>query len=227
MNSVAELKARATHAGDNWQLNGTKYADDADLFLVFAQTDEGLTCFIVERGWQGVVTQDGKLVLENVSVPASNVLGEVGGAFALGKKYVNARWVRAAARKVGMAVRLLELSSQYARDWKALGQSLAVRPAVQRHLAEMATDIDAARLLVYRAACEIDEGKDAREDALRAHLFASEMARRAIDRTIEIYGGPAHAEDLPMLRVYGADVKASEQILELLRLQIANNLQNA
>lgn len=215
-----EIKTRATREGDVWQLNGTKLVDAADVYLVFAQADEGMTCFIVE----GVVTQDGRLKLENVRVPAANVLGEVGGAFALGKKYQNARWARAAARKVGVAARLLEMSAQYARDWKALGQPLAVRPAVQRYLAEMATEIDAARLLVYRAACEIDEGKDAQENARRAHLFASEMAQRAIDRTIEIYGGPAHAADLPMLRIYSTDGKSGERVLELQRFQVANGL---
>ncbi len=112
----------------------------------------------------------------------------------------------------------------YARDWKALGQSLSVRPAVQRDLADMAIEIDAARWMVYHAACEIDEGKDARESAPRAYLFASEMIQRAIDRTIEIYGGPAHAADLPMVRIYGADGKSDEQILEVQRLQVANGL---
>lgn len=238
-----EIKTRATREGDAWQLNGTKLADAADVYLVFAQAaddaaargessaisgstmpraaaSQGVTCFIVE----GVTTQDGILKLENVRVPAANVLGEIGGAFALGKKYQNARWARAAARKVGVAARLLEMSAQYARDWKALGQPLAVRPAVQRYLAEMATEIDAARLLVYRAACEIDEGKDAKEDARRAHLFASEMAQRAIDCTIEIYGGPAHAADLPMLRIYSTDGKSGERVLELQRFEVAKGL---
>jgi alkylation response protein AidB-like acyl-CoA dehydrogenase len=223
---TTEFKTHAARDGDAWVLSGTKYADEADLFLVFAQTDEGATCFIVGCEWLGVVTQDGRLRLENVRVPARNVLGEVGGAFALGKKYQNARRARAAARKVGIAARLLEMSAQYARDWKSLGQPLAVRPSVQRYLAEMATDIDAARWLVCRAACEIDEGKDAKENARRAHLFASEMAQRALDRTIEIYGGPVHADDVPMLRIYRDDLakKTMEHVLNLQRLQVAEGL---
>ncbi len=159
-----EITTRALRDGDAWVLNGAKYADDADIHLVFADTEAGTTCFIVE----GVAVQDGKLKLENVRVPASNVLGEIGGAFALGKKYRDAGMACAAARKVGIAARLLEMSAQYARDWKALGQPLAVRPAIQRYLAEMTIDIDAARWLVYHAACEIDEGKPANEEAARA-----------------------------------------------------------
>ncbi len=220
-----EIATRALPDGDAWVLNGAKAARYADIHLVFADTEAGTTCFIVE----GLVTQDGKLRLEHTRVPASNVLGEIGGAFALGKKYRDARIVRGAARKVGIAARLLEMSAQYARDWKALGQPLAVRPAVQRGLAEMATDADAARWLVYRAACEIDAGKDARQDAARANLFASEMARRAINRTIEIHGGPAHVADLPMLRIYRDDLntKTTETILQVQQARIANLLVTA
>lgn len=225
-NGTAEIKTRGTRDGEGWRLSGVKMAGEADLYLVFAQTDGGTTWFIVERGGQGVANRDGRLVLENAPVPAANVLGSVGGATTLGKTYQPARQVRAAARKVGIACRLLEMSWQYARDWKALGQALAVRPAIQRHLAEMATEIDAARWMVYHAASEIDAGKDARQDALRASLFASDMAQRAIDRTIEIYGGPAHAADLPVLRVYSSkqSLKTSESILELQRFRIANDL---
>jgi len=223
--AMPEACPEPSRKGDTWVLNGAKVAGHADIHLVFADTDAGTTCFIVE----GLVTQDGKLVLNNVRVPASDVLGEVGGAFVLGKKYRDARMTRAAARKVGIAARLLEMSSQYARDWRALGQPLAVRPAVQRYLAEMATDIDAARWLVYHAACEIDEGKDVREGTVRASLFASEMAQRAIDRTIEIYGGPAHAADLPMLRIYRErlDAETTEKILQVQVAQIANRLVTA
>ncbi len=223
-----EIETRATHNGglsgvEAWILNGTKLTEDADIYLVFAQVDQGATCFIVER----LAAQNGKLILDNTRVPASNVLGEIGKAFALGKKYQGARWLRAAARKIGVAARLLEMSSQYARDWRALGQPLAVRPAIQRNLADTAVDMDAARWLVYHAACEIDEGKDAREAAPRAYLFASDMVQRAIDRTVEIYGGPAHAADLPLLRIYAADGKSGERILGLQRFQVANHLLNA
>jgi alkylation response protein AidB-like acyl-CoA dehydrogenase len=123
--------------------------------------------------------------------------------------------MRAAARKIGVASRLLEMSAQYARDWKALGQSLAVRPAVQRWLAEIAIEIDAARWLVYHAATELDAGKPSKEHAIRAHLFASEIAQRASDRTVEIYGGPAPT--MPRLN-------RDEKIFELERFQIANSL---
>lgn len=218
------IEARAERSGDGWVLTGRKVAGQADVYLVLAQAPEGVTCFIVE----GVAPLNGVLVLVNTPVPASNVVGEPGSGLALGRKYRAARQVRAAARKLGIAARLLEMAWQYARDWKSLGQALAVRPAVQRDIAEMAVELDAARWLVYHAACEIDAGKNAQEATLRAGLFASEMVRRAIDRTIEIYGGPAHAPDLPVLRVYGADGKdhSSERLVELQRFQVVQNLIN-
>ncbi len=220
----SEIETRARREGDAWCLNGAKVVNAADFYLVFAKADEGITCFIVE----GITIQNGILKLENVPVPTSNILGQVGGALALGKKYRDARWARSAARKIGIAERLLELSWTYARDWKVMGQPLAVRPAIQRHLAEMAIEVDAARWLAYRTATEIDEGKDAHEDAIRVHLFASEMVERAMDRTVEIYGGPAHADDLPMLRIYGAALEGrnDEAVLQVQRFQIANNLIN-
>ncbi len=218
-----EITARATPAAADWVLNGAKLARAADVYLVLARADAGVTCFIVENlGWQ-----NGKLILENTRVPAPNVLGEIGGAFALMKKSQPALWTRSAARQVGVAARLLETSSQYARDWKALGQPLAVRPAVQRHLADLAIEITAARWLVYQAAIEIDEGKDARNAAARAYLFATELLQRATDRTIEIYGGPAHTAELPMLRIYAADRKSHERILEFQRFKLAQTLINA
>jgi acyl-CoA dehydrogenase len=215
-----EIETRATIDGDAWILNGTKLVEEADIYLVFAKAGEGATCFIIDNA----KPQDAKLILCEVRVSASNILGEIGKAFALGKQYQDARWVRAAARKVGIASRLLEHSAMYARDWKSLGQPLSVRPAVQRDLADMAIEIDAARWMVYHAACEIDEGKDARESAPRAYLFASEMIQRAMDRTVEIYGGPAHAADLPMVRIYRADRKSNERVLQLQRVQLANEL---
>jgi alkylation response protein AidB-like acyl-CoA dehydrogenase len=215
-----EIETHAIMDGDTWVLNGMKIVDEANIYLVFANTNEGATCFIVDD----VKTQDDKLILRDVRVLVANILGEIGGAFALGKKYQNARLVRAAAGKVGIASRLLEHSAMYARDWKSLGQPLSVRPAVQRDLADMAIEIDAARWMVYRAACEEDEGKDARQSASRAYLFASEMVSRAIDRTIEIYGGPAHSADLPMVCIYRADKKSNERVLQLQRVQLANEL---
>lgn len=215
-----EIETRATLDGEAWNLNGTKIVDDANIYLVFAKTEQGATCFIVDD----MKSQVGKLVLHDARVPASNILGEIGKAFALGKKYQNARLVRAAARKVGIAARLLEHSSMYARDWKSLGQPLSVRPAVQRNLADMAIEIDATRWLVYQAACEIDEGKDSHESAPRADLYASEMCQRAIDRTIEIYGGPAHAADLPLLQIHRKDRETNAQILDIHRTRIAHEL---
>ncbi len=224
-----EFQLPASPEGDGWRLNGIKLAAEADLYLVYARTDGGATCFIVERNWEGVSNRGGTLFLEDVLVPAANVLGQVGSALALGKKYLNTHRACAAARQLGIAGRLLAMSLEYARDWKVLGQPLAVRPAVRRYLAEMAVELDGARWLVYHVAWEIDAGKPANEGALRASVSASEMLRRAVDRTIQIFGGPAHAEDLPILRMYSADgyAKTAEKILERQYLQVANSLWGA
>ena len=207
-NATANATALATRAvldGKLWQLNGEKLAGEADLYLVIAQTEQGPACFIVESEWDGVHWRSGHLTLENVRVPASNILGEAGNAWKLGTAYQAASQVRAAARKLGIAARLLEMATQYARDYKLLGQPLAVRPAVQRYLADIATELDAGRWLVYHAACEIDAGHAAREVGLSASLFASEMVERAMDRTIEVYGGPLQAADLGVPRIYRSD----------------------
>lgn len=221
-----ECNLEATLEADEWLLDGHKSAKEADLFLVFARTETGLSCFVVELDRDGVAYRDGELALDGVRVPPANVLGGIGGARTLLADHMNGRRVRAAARQVGISARLLEMSAQYARDWKSLGQTLAVRPAVRRYLAEMATEVDAARDLVYHAAWEIDEGKPADTTVLRAGLFASETLQRAIDRTIQVYGGPAFASDLPILRTYlaGGAGKRAEKILEVQRFQVANGL---
>ena len=230
-NATANATALATRAvldGKLWQLNGEKLAGEADLYLVIAQTEQGPACFIVESEWDGVHWRSGHLTLENVRVPASNILGEAGNAWKLGTAYQAASQVRAAARKLGIAARLLEMATQYARDYKLLGQPLAVRPAVQRYLADMATELDAGRWLVYHAACEIDAGHAAREVGLSASLFASEMVERAMDRTIEVYGGPLQAADLGVPRIYRSDEesRAAHLAAESLRVQVANSLVN-
>ncbi len=214
--------------GDFWRLNGDKVAGEADVYVVVAQTQDGPTSFIVEAGWEGVHWQNGRLSLKDVAVPDANLLGTSGGAWKLGKVYQEAGQVRAAARKLGIAARLLEMAAQYARDWKSLGKPLSLRPAVQRCLADMATELDAARWLVYYAACEIDAGHTAREVALRAGLFASGMVERAMDRTIEVYGGPLHVVDLGVRRIYRSEgeERAARLAAEMQRVEVANSLVN-
>lgn len=221
-----EFRARMMPDGKSWLLNGKKFAEEADLFLLFTRTEPGLTCFLFDAGREGVSQRDGEVSLHDVSIDAADILGEIGGALALGRKYFESRRVRAAARKVGIATRLSEMSSQYARDWKALGQPLSVRPAVRRYLADMAIDVDAARWLVYRAAWLIDEGKPAANEAISSSLFASEMVERTIDRAIQTYGGPGFAPDLPVFRNYKADDATGEaaKMLDLQRFQVAGVL---
>lgn len=220
-----DIRLRAIPEGDEWRLTGRKIAHDADIFLLFAATDSGMTCFLVEIDRDGVSHREDEVILQDVHIPTANVLGRIGGALELAKDSADCRRVRAAARRSGLAARLLEISSQYARDWKALGQPLSIRPAVRRHLADMAVELEAARGLVYRAACELDQNRQAAEPSLHASVFAQEMLWRAVDRTIQVYGGPMHAPDLPLRRVYGdRSSREGEGILELERFQIAHGL---
>lgn len=216
------IQTRASQKDEGWCLNGIKLVSDADFYLVLAETDSGPAFFLVDT----VPARDGRLVLEETTVQAGNVLGPIGGATALSGKYRDARLVRTAARKIGAASRLLEMSAQYARDWKSLGQSLAVHPSVRCALADMEIETEAARWLVYRAADQIDGGMEARREAARASLYAAEMVARAIDRTNAVFGGPAFAAALPLLDEYGRmlDRDRTDPLVEMQRLYLTHEL---
>ncbi len=228
--SPAEWQTTAVHTGSGYVLGGRKllgHRPRADDFLVvFAQTDEGITAFLVDSDAEGVVLNGRpEVAFRDCAVPADAVLGEAGAGLKLGVNYLPHQQIKMGARYVGMAQRLLEMSAQYAKDWVSLGQPLALRPAVMRMVAEMAADIQAARFMVYHAAWLLDEEKDASHEAMMIRLFTGKMIQSAIDKTIMVHGGVSYLEQEPALRMYRNLVpdEALELGLENSRMAVANH----
>jgi acyl-CoA dehydrogenase len=142
------------------------------------------------------------LILKDCAVTMENILGQVGGGLHLGRRWFAGKAVKVGARYVGMADCLLQMAATYARDWATFGRPLAERPAVQRILAEMAARVDAARWMVYRGAWMVDQGQPTNDDILKVRVFTWDVLQQAIDGTIQVYGGPHYAAELPMLRIY-------------------------
>ena len=216
------MEMKAQKADSNYILNGKKLVfgqnRKADFALVFAITDpekglrEGVTCFLVDNGvsgfsisgegeksgWRAQVPELLTLTFENCKVPETKVLGEVGRAFQLGHKWLPARRIVRGARCVGAAVRLLEKATEHAVSWLSFGQSISDWPSIQSMLAEMAIDIQAARLMVYQAACQADEGQDIRSAAAGVKIFSIEMLKRVADKAILVKNGPGPLIGLPL-----------------------------
>ena len=224
----------------------TSVTDAGDFAMVFAITDRekgirgGTTCFLVDkdipgftvvgggerRGWRARVIEPIMLNFSHCRVPVGNILGQEGEAFRLGAKWLPSRRVIRGARCIGAMERLLEVSAEYAKTWQSFGQLIAQRQDVQRTLADMATGIQATRLMVYYAACKADDGEDIRYEAAMVKIFATEMVNRAADQVAQLHGGPAYAKGLPIERLCRNAILASatEQALELQRAIIAKDI---
>jgi hypothetical protein len=224
---VAGMRTRAdpdTEAGNQggWVLSGTKCwmsgVCEADWYTVFAKTGDpssrahdSITAFIVERGWDGVLVgrtdhkmgvrgvHTGELVLDEVHVPAENVIGEVGG-FRLAMLGLNAMRPIVAARGIGLAEGALMYATEYAKQRSAFGQTIADFQGIQWEIAKVAVDIEAARLLTYRAATLADQGKFSKEYVpflSMAKYFATELAVRASGLAVQLLGAAGYMEDHP------------------------------
>lgn len=212
------LKTRAELKGDRYVLNGQKLwitnAVEADLFILFATVDpalgyKGITAFIIERSFPGF--QVGKkedklgirasstceLILENCEVPRENVLGEVGKGYKVSIETLNEGRIGIGAQMIGLASGALESGIQYAKEREQFGQPIARFQAIQFQIAELATQLEAARLLVYNAA----RLKDARlpfvKEAAMAKYFSSHVAERVTSQVVEIFGGYGYTKDYP------------------------------
>jgi alkylation response protein AidB-like acyl-CoA dehydrogenase len=220
--------------------------DIGEFVIAFAVTDpekpprEGVTCFLVDRDTPGLIASGGGekvewqvklkkpivLSFNRCKIPAENILGEIGGAFSLGAKWLPSRRIIRAARCVGVAKRLLKVCSEYAQLWDRFGRMLSEQTQTQRILADMTTDLNAAMLMVYHAAWLADKGENIRREAAMVKIFATEMVNRAADRTVQLYGGPAHTEGLLVGRLCRDAISASmnEETLELQRAIIARDI---
>lgn len=224
------MRTRAVADGDGWRITGHKQfitnGMRASVYVITALTDpkggpKGISAFIVERGAEGfsVGRKEDKLGmrcsdtvtlnLENVYVGPEALLGEFGRGYVDAMKVLERGRVGIGALSVGLARGALEESLSYARQREAFGKPLIEQQAIQFMLADMATSIDAARLLVREAAVTLDEGRSDRIKSSIAKLFASEIATKACLDAIQIHGGYGYTKDIPVER-YMRDAKLCE-----------------
>ena len=208
------LRTSARRDGDGWVLNGEKcYVTNggiAELTVVFARTDEGLTAFLVERDDPGVqpgrkedtlglrASHTGSLVLDDARVPADRLLGEDGQGFAVAVDFFEHSRPQVAAAAVGLARAAFEYATDYAREREAFGKPLIAKQAVSFKLAEMAMEIEAARLLAWRACAALDAGEDAMLLGSYAKAFAADTAMRAATEAVQVLGGAGVTREHPV-----------------------------
>ena len=227
---AAAMRTSAKRDGEAWVLNGTKNfitnGSIADVCVVFAQTDpslkhKGIAAFVVEKGTPGFSvgklesklgirgSDTAQLVFEGCRVPAENMLGDVGMGFRIALSTLDGGRISIAAQAVGIARACLEDALAYAKEREAFGTRIADFQAIQWMLADMATEIDAARLLTWRAATLEDAGEDHILAAAEAKLFASDTAVKAARDCVQIFGGYGYLTDFPAERHY-RDAKITE-----------------
>ena len=218
------IRTSAVRDGKNFVLNGVKHfitnGPIADLVITMAVTDKekrtagGITAFIVEKGTPGfsvgqlhvtlgdTATLQSELVFDNCPVPEANVIGQVGMGFKTAMKFLDDGRLTMSACTIGPAQRLLELSIDYSKQRMTFGKPIAKRQAIQWMIADMATEIYAAREMLYRVAWEKDQNKNVSVEASMVKLFATEMAFRVADRAVQIHGSMGYAKEFPVERWY-------------------------
>ncbi|HTZ89508.1 MAG TPA: acyl-CoA dehydrogenase [Alloacidobacterium sp.] len=217
------LQTRAELRGDHYILNGQKLwitnAKEAGIFIVFATLDpaagyKGITAFIIEKDFPGFsigkkedklgirASSTCELILEDCRVPAANVLGEPGKGYKIAIETLNEGRIGIGAQMLGLAQGAWNCAAKYAKERKQFGKPIAEFQAVQFSLAEMATEIEAARLLVYNAARLKDAKLGYIKEAAMAKYFASQVAERVASQAVEIYGGYGFVKDYPVEKFY-------------------------
>lgn len=215
-------RTTAEDKGDYYLLNGTKNwitnGKSASVYIVIAQTDpekkhKGINALIVERGMPGFVvgkkedkmgirgSDTHSLMFTDVKVPKANRIGEDGFGFTFAMTTLNGGRIGIAAQALGIAAGAFELALKYASERKAFGKRLNEHQAIQFKLAEMATKIDAARLLVHKAAWLKDQNKDFVKAAATAKLFASEIAQEVTTEAVQIHGGYGYVKEYHVERL--------------------------
>jgi alkylation response protein AidB-like acyl-CoA dehydrogenase len=220
---AANLRTRAERRGDRYVLNGTKMfitsGATAKISLVIAVTDpsagkRGISAFIVPTDTPGytVIREELKLghrsndtcqiALENVEVPAENLLGELGDGLKIALSGLESKRIVVAAQAVGLAQRAFDAALQYSQERETFGKKIAQHQAVAFTLAEMATDLEAARQLCYHAARLKDSGVRCVREASIAKLFASQMSERVCSAALKMHGGYGFLNDFPIEKLY-------------------------
>ena len=227
---AAMQRTTAEDKGDHWLLNGSKIfitnGEVADTYVVFAMTDKdagskGISAFILEKGWEGFSfgshekkmgirgSSTCELVFENVKVPRENLLGELNKGFKIAMMTLDGGRIGIAAQALGIAQGAIDETVKYVKDRVQFGKPISKFQNTQFMLAEMQTRVDAARLLVYRAAAAKDAGDPYSSDAAMAKLFASETAREVTGRAVQLFGGYGYTRDYPVERMM-RDAKITE-----------------
>jgi alkylation response protein AidB-like acyl-CoA dehydrogenase len=215
-------RTTAEDKGDHYLLNGTKNwitnGSSASVYLVMCQTDaskkhKGINCLIVEKGWPGFVignkedkmgirgSDTHSLMFTDVKVPKANRIGEEGFGFSFAMSTLNGGRIGIAAQALGIASGAYELALKYSKERKAFGKQLCDHQAIQFKLAEMATKIDAARLLVWQAAYLKDQKKNFVKAAAMAKLFASQIAQEVTTEAVQIHGGYGYVKEFHVERL--------------------------
>lgn len=216
------LKTSAELKGDHYVINGSKMwitnSYEADVFLVFANVDfskgyKGITCFVVDRD-MGVVVgkKENKLGIrasstctvhfDNVKVPVENVLGEVGKGYKYAIEILNEGRIGIAAQMIGLAQGVFDHTIPYLAQRKQFGQSIGTFQGMQHQYAQVATEIEAARLLTYNAARLKEQGRPFIKEAAMAKLFSSQIAGKTAGKCIEWMGGVGFTKDFPVEKYY-------------------------
>lgn len=224
---AASMATTAVKDGDYYILNGSKnfitQGGVGETAVITAVTDKskgsrGISAFVVEKGFEGfsVGKKENKLgmrssdtcelIFDNCRVPAENLLGKEGEGFKQCMQILDGGRISIAALSVGIAQAALDHSIKYAKQRKQFGKSLAEFQGIQFKIADMATEVEAARLLTYKAAVLRDEGKDFKFAASLAKYYASEIATKATNEAIQIHGGYGFIKEFPVEKLY-RDVK--------------------
>ncbi|MEK4538964.1 MULTISPECIES: acyl-CoA dehydrogenase [Peribacillus] len=244
---AASLKSKAVKEGGMYRINGSKVfitnGGEADVYIIFASTNpekgsKGISAFIVEKGTPGLIigknerkmglhgSSTVQVTFEDMKIPAANILGNEGEGFKIAMANLDSGRIGIASQALGIAEGALEHAVQYAKDRVQFGKPIATQQGIGFKLAEMATSIEASRLLVYRAAYLRSKGLKCGKEASMAKLFAS---RTAVDVTIEavqVYGGYGYTTEYPVER-YFRDAKVTEiyeGTSEIQRMVISKNL---
>jgi len=250
---AAAMLTRAYDKGDHFLLNGTKAwitnGSQADVYLVLAQTNpvetphgvslhKGVSAFIVEKNMPGVsfgkledklgirASATCQVILDSVKVPKENLLGNVGDGFKIAMVTLDGGRIGIAAQALGIAQASFDLASSYAKTREAFGQKVINFQAIQFMLVELATEIEAGRLLTYQAANMHDSGLTFTRQSAEAKLFCSELASKAANKAVQILGGYGYTTEYDAER-YLRDAKITEiyeGTSEIQRLVIADNI---
>ncbi|AJD92373.1 acyl-CoA dehydrogenase [Jeotgalibacillus malaysiensis] len=227
---VSSMKTKAVKNGDHYVLNGSKVwitnGGAAELYIIFAVTDpeagtRGMSAFIVEKGWEGFSigkkekklgirsSPTTELIFDNVKVPAENLLGKEGEGFKIAMMTLDGGRNGIAAQAVGIAQGALDASVEYAKGREQFGKSILANQGVSFKIADMATSIEASRLLTYQAAWLESEGLPYGKESAMSKLMAGDTAMKVTVEAVQVFGGYGYTKDYPVER-YMRDAKITQ-----------------